>query len=173
MLKPLSLFLSLALAAAVLISGCGSSGSSATATSWNAAASSENEAPAKTKAEFMKRAEEICVQAKESRFNEAVKYRKEHEKELEALKPIPAENKILRAVTLPSIAKQAEEMEAIGIPPGQEKKLGAIFAAIKQGLNGAQEYPYAIEMDIPSQNPFLKAARLIAFYGFQNCRNVP
>jgi len=162
--KSIYTLFALALAAmAVLVAGCGSSDDSATATT----------PPPATKAAFMKQAEKICVKAKADRYSEAVAYRKKHEKELEAMEPIPAEEKIIRAVGLPSIAKQFEEIEAIGIPKGQEEKLEAIFAALKQGLKGAEKDPYAIELEVPSKNPFLKVDDLIRDYGFQECRNVP
>jgi hypothetical protein len=160
MLKSITIFVALALAAAALVAGCGGS-DEATA----------SKPP--TKAEFMKKAESVCAKAKATRFNEGAAYRKDHEKELNALEPIPAEEKIIRAIVLPSVTKQAEELKAIGAPKRQEKKIAAIVAAIEAGVKGAEKNPYAIELEVPAENPFKKADALIRTYGFQVCRNVP
>jgi hypothetical protein len=125
-----------------------------------------------TKAAFIKKADSLCAKTREVRFNEAVAYRKSHEKELEALKPVPAEEQIIRAITLPSVEKELEELKALGAPKGQEKKIDTIMSAIAKGIKGAEKNPYAVELEVPLENPFREADELLRAYGFEECRNI-
>src|SRR5262245_24661498 len=105
MSRQISTISALALVAlALFVVGCGGSddddGSSSSGGDTSLAKSEESPP---TKAEFIKEAEAICDKSNDTRFNEAVKYRKEFEKELEAMEPIPREEKIISAVVLPSV----------------------------------------------------------------------
>jgi hypothetical protein len=79
---------------------------------------------------------------------------------------------VILAVELPSIVRQTREIEALGFPKGEEKKLRAIIDAIEAGLRQARKNPYSIELENPGEDPFLKADLMIREYGFIGCRNV-
>jgi hypothetical protein len=171
MTKSISFFLALALAAAAFVAGCGSSDDTTTSTSTSSTASASVDAP-RNKAEYIKQADAICEKSKETRYEEARAYRSEHLKELNAMEPIPAEEKILRAIVLPAILKEAKELRAIEVPRGEEKKIEEILSEMEAGANAAKKNPYAIELEVPTENPLRKVDLLIRAYGFDGCRNV-
>jgi len=171
MTKSISTLLALAFAVAALAAGCGSSDDTTTSTASSSTASASVDPP-RTKAEYIEQADAICGKSKEDRYEEARAYRSEHLKELNAMEPIPAEEKILRAVVLPAILKEAKELRALEVPPGEEKKIETILSAMEAGANAAKKNPYAIELEVPTENPLRKVDLLIRAYGFNTCRNV-
>jgi hypothetical protein len=164
--KSLPISLVLALVTALLVVGCGG-GNEGDGTSAAAASS----APL-SKDEFIKRAEEICTEADARKTRKAAGYAARYKKELEALSPVAAEEKILRAIVLPSIMKQAEEIEALGAPKGEEEKVKELLAAVKLGMVKARKNPYAIELENPNEYPFRRYANLARSYGLTECRNL-
>jgi hypothetical protein len=155
--------LSLALTFTALLPGCGGG--------QDASISKATETGPLTKAEFIKRGDEICRKADTTQFNEASRYREKHGKELGKLPPIPAEEKVIVAIILPSIRRQMKELEALGTPKGEEKMVKSFFAGIEAGLKRAAKHPYHVEWEYPSQNPFLAVDEALANYGFAYCSN--
>jgi hypothetical protein len=170
MSKSIHILLALAGASAVLFMGCGGSDVT-TASDGNDSTLAKSEAP-QTKAEFIKQADLVCEKAKSTRFNEAVVYRNHHQKELNALAPIPAEEKMILVVVLPSVEKEVAELKAISVPKQEKKKIARIMTAINTGIKRAEREPYAIEAGSIINNPFRKANNLIRGYGFAACRNI-
>jgi hypothetical protein len=151
----------------LLVSGCGGSDESARTTNV-----SVPNRPL-TKEEFVKRADEICQTADEDVYDEAVIYRERHEKkERDELGPIPFEEKIIRAIVFPSIRKQIRELEALGIPEGEEKTVKALLAAAALGMKKAEMDPYEIEGENPSKYPFDRYSELSREYGLGECVNL-
>jgi hypothetical protein len=163
MVKRTFFSLSLALTVVSLLPGCGGGK--------DASVSKAAETGPLTKAEFIKEGDEICRKADVTQTREARAYRKEHEKELAKLAPIPAEEKLIVAITLPSIRQQMKELEALGAPKGEEKKLESFVAGIEAGLRRAAKNPYHVEWEYPSQNPFLAVDEALTSYGFAYCSN--
>ena len=168
MSKQISIFPVLVLLVlALLVTGCGGGDDEATGSGNGDSAS----AGPPTKAEFTKQAEEICDNSKDTRFREAEKYRRVHAKELNSMEPIPREEKIIRAVVLPSVQEETKELAALEPPKGDEKKIEAIIIQLEVGLKKAQKNPYGISLEVPSEYPFRKAGLLIRAYGLVDCRN--
>lgn len=173
MSKSIRIFLALAIVASAILIGCGGSddGGDATASKGDSSTLAKSAAP-QTKAEYIKQADLVCAKSKKSRYYEAVAYRRDHQKELAALEPIPAEENVILAVALPSIEEEIVALKAIAVPKKEQKSINAIIAAMESGVKGAKKNPYATELEVPSENPFKKADRLIRDYGFKDCRNV-
>jgi hypothetical protein len=173
---PISLLAILSMAA--LAVGCGGSegDSGKTAATASNASDTTTEAASSgkslTKAEFVKAAEEVCRKAGPREYAEANAYANKHQKELNQLAPIPREEKMIRAIVLPSILRQLEELRAIGLPKGDEKQIKAIFSAIETGVEEARKNPYGIELEFRTKNPLAKADDLIHTYGLIECRNI-
>lgn len=155
----------LALATALLGLGCGGSDDT------TGTAASADQAPL-SKAEFIKKADAICAKADITHELEAREYRERHEKELNKLAPIPAEEKLIRLIMLPSIRKQIAEVKALGAPKGEEQKVGKIIAGLEEAARKAEKDPYAIEGEVPTENPFRGVDIEARDYGFEECRNV-
>jgi hypothetical protein len=170
--KPISIFPALAfIVLALFIAGCGGGDDEATGSASDGTTSAESSGPP-SKAEFTKQAEDLCYQAKRDRYFEARKYRRVHKEELEELSPIPSEEKIILAVELPSILKEAKELEALGAPKGDERKIEAIVTEIETGVEKAKKNPYSISLEVPSEYPFRKLNGLIRAYPLAACRNI-
>lgn len=162
---PGRIFLSLMLLLAVSLLALGCGGGE------DAASSKAAETRSLTKAEFLKKGDEICRKADITQDNEALAYRKKHAKELAKLAPIPAEEQLIVAIILPSIRQQTTDIEALGAPKGEEKKVKSFFVGIEAGLKKAEKNPYHVEWEYPSQNPFLRVDEALANYGFVYCSN--
>jgi hypothetical protein len=158
------LLLAFGLAFASLLTGCGGG--------QGASASNAAETTTLTKAEFIKKADEICRKADISQDDKGLVYRNKHARELEKLPPIAAEEKLIVAIIIPSIRQQAKEMEALGAPKGEGKKLESFVAGIEAGLKRAEKHPYHIEWEYPTQNPFFAVDEALGKYGFAYCSNM-
>lgn len=169
MINSKSILAILALAAVVALGGCGGSDSGSSSQSDDVALAGSTGPP--TKAEFIKRAEEICRKADRREYFQASAYREKHEKELNKLSPVAAEEKLIRHIVLPSVTRQAEEIEALGAPKGDERKVAAIIAAIEAGVRKAEKDPYSIEFEGPGEYPFTEVAYLTGKYGLGECAN--
>lgn len=159
----LTLLFVVTLAGVVAIAGCGSEGESSS----QATASS---GPL-TKAEFIKRADEICREADKGVYFRAAGYRESHEKELNKLPPIPREERMIRIFVLPSIKNQIEGIEALEAPKGDEKEIEQIINEMKAGLKAGEKEPYSVSYEVPGEYPFNELAELGDEYGFQECTN--
>jgi hypothetical protein len=146
-------FAALLLAAMIVIGGCG--GGSSTAAD-----------PTITKAELIKRGDRICEAADNTEFKESVRYERAHIKELEKLSTQKRLEKLLVIVGLPSILKEAHELEALGMPPGDAKELEILYREIKAAAARARQHPS--EIDEPA-GPFAKPDALAKNYGFHAC----
>lgn len=160
-------------ALALVITGCGGGSDDETSSAGGdtSLAKSNNEV-APDKAEFVKQAEAICNKSNTERFNEAVKYRKKYAKELDTMSPIPREEKIISAVVLPSVQKEAEELGELVPPKGDEKKIAEIVSLVEKGVKEAEKDPYSISFEVPSEYPFREAGLKIRAYGINDCRNI-
>jgi hypothetical protein len=154
--------------AASMLAGC-SGGDEDAGTS--TAAATDSGSP-RTKEEYVKRAEAICGKADDRVYDEAVAYRKDHAKELAKLEPVPREERIIRLIVLPSIKRQVSELQALGAPKGEEKKVKAIFAQIDSEVAQAEKEPYGLSLEIGYDYPFDRYARLARAYGLNECRNL-
>lgn len=164
---PKPALLILALVCALLVAGCGGSDSdtsSGTGSTTVAAVTGPL-----TKAEFIKRADEICKKADKSVDFRAPMYREIHEKELSKLGPIPAEEKMIRVFIFPSIRKQVREIEALEPPVEDEKKIQRILTAIEVGMKKAEKEPYIVSQEVRGKYPFVEVEGLARAYGFEEC----
>lgn len=173
MLKPTSIFPALLLAAfALFVAGCGGGDEGTTGSVGNDTSLAKSQEGAPSKAEFIKQAEAVCDKSNATRFNEAAKYRNRHKKELDALSPIASEEKIIRAIVLPSVQKEAEDLGALVPPKGDEKTIETIVAEVEKGVKKAKKNPYSISLEVPSEYPFRKVGIRIRSYGINACRNI-
>ena|ERR1051325_1385826 len=156
--------LALPAAVALFLAGCGGGQSSSSATA--------AQTGPLTKAEFIKKADEVCRKADVTQTNEGRRYRRVHAKELAKLAPIPREEKLIVAIILPSIRQQMRAMGALDAPKGEKEKIQSFVAGIEAGLKKAKKHPYSVEPEVPSQNPFLSVNEAMIRYGFAYCSDM-
>ena len=150
MLKSISGFVVLSLTLILLVAGCGGGDASI------------------TKAELIRKGDAICENADNAEFEGSIKYEKAHAEEYSNLPPGVAVRKLRDVVGLPVILKQAEELEALGAPKGDEEEVKAIIVGIEEAVKKGEQKPASLEATT-SANPFSHVNRLAQEYGFKAC----
>ena len=136
-----------------VLSGCGGGSGDSGATSI-------------TKAQLISRGDEICTKADNTEFKESVAYEQKHQKELSSLSTRMRLARLLVIVGLPSILKEGEELEALGMPARDEKRLEAIYTALRKAVSESTKAPLTIE---GPNGPFAEVDHLAHAYGFKSC----
>ena len=134
----------------------------------------EGDAPSPSRAQVIKRANDICEQMEAQQLKEFAKYAKAHpevKKELEAGKT-QHEQELVEAVGLPPIESAVEEIKALGAPSGDEAKVEAVVSEIEAGIETAKDEPEVFFSSV-KDNPFTHANQLAADYGFTRCTSFP
>jgi len=140
----------IAAAAAVLLvvlSGCGGSGG--------------NETP--TKAEFARKGEAICGKLQSEKEEHIAKLAKEAQGKV----PSVAQREATLLETVGSYEKVAGEIGELSAPAGDEKKVEAIVAAMKESAENVKADPGTSLTN--SEIAFKKANSLLAAYGIKGC----
>jgi hypothetical protein len=151
-----------AFAAALVMAGCGGAGGGDEATL--------------SKAEFIKRADAICTKADETQIGEFGAYLRAHPGTGQKFGQLKVQAKVLKAIAYPSILKEVEDIEALGVPTGDEKTIDALIAAIKTATKEAEKDPRKSVAELPNgKNPtysFRKVEKLGNEYGFNACDEI-
>ncbi len=113
-----------------------------------------------SRAEFIERGDVICNRAAA---------------EQRALAPLatvesqPPANRssYIEPVLVKSIEKELRRLKALGLPPGDKKKIEAVFKEIEKGLKDAKLDP--LDPLVNATDPFRKANRLARAYGLKAC----
>jgi hypothetical protein len=146
---------------ALIAAGCGSSGDG------NSSSSSDESASTLTKAEFIKQSDGICEQGNKEVESEAEAFAKENG--IDTSKPTTAEQEeVVSQVVAPAIQRQAEEIDAVGAPSGDEDEVEAIVEAVEAGAGEAEEDPSTI-VEGKTSGPFTEANKLATEYGLKIC----
>jgi len=84
-------------------------------------------------------------------------------------KPSQAESeKFIVTVLTPSLKREIKEIQALGVPEGDEEKVGAIVDALEEGLETAEDNPDVIAAG-STDIVFGIASRLAGEYGLETC----
>ena len=145
--------LAVLVALAALVAGCGGGDDttdSATATL--------------TKTEFIKQGDAICKEANEENEAEAEEYAEENGFTLEKASKDELEEAVA-AVLVPSLEQQAEELDALGAPEGDEDKVEEIVVALEDATGEIEEDPSLIF----EGKSLAKPNKLAKAYGFKVC----
>ncbi len=140
------------LALAIAAAGCGSS-------------DSDSSAAALTKSEFIAQGDAICEKGNKAVEDGAEEFAEENGVDTENPTKEQQEEVIVDVVA-PGIALQADEIDELGAPTGDEAKVEAIVDAVKGGAEELEDEPKLL---LEEKNPLEKGAKLAAEYGFQSC----
>lgn len=145
--------LAVLVALAALVAGCGG-GSDTT----------DSATVTLTKTEFVKQGDAICEVANEGNQAEAEEFAKDNGFELEKASKEQLEEAV-GAVLVPSLEKQAEELDALGAPKGDEKQVEEIIVALEDATGEIEDDPSLVFKAKTLQ----KANQLAEAYGFKVC----
>jgi len=146
-----------AMLAALLLAGCGggddSSGSSGSI----------------SKEEFIVKADAICKKSNKQMEAEIFKYLRKNRVKGSLRKPSVEDNeKFIEAVLIPNLEREIKELKALGVPSGDEEKVGAMISALEEGLETATNEPETVAAG-SSDIIFGIASRLAGEYGLETC----
>src|SRR5262245_42829183 len=142
----------LALIAAV-VAGCG--GDSET---------TDSETVTITKAELIKQGDEICEEANEQSETEAEEYAEENGFKLEKADEEQIEDAVAE-VLVQNLIQQAEDLEALGAPEGDEEQVEEILVSLEGAAGEIEDDPSIIFEGEALKEP----SKLAGDYGFEVC----
>lgn len=116
-----------------------------------------------TKAQFVKKANDICEETEGEKLKLATEYLKKNPGTEEVDLVVPA--------AVPPLEKQVREIEALPAPEGDEAKVEAYLDAVKAGIKDTEANPE--DALAAKSNPFVKANSLAADYGLTVCDGLP
>ena len=146
-LRILALFIT-ALAIAAVAAGCG-----------------DDDTASLTKAEFVKQGDKICLEANKEKEVEYVAFIKDLEKAGKQLTQ-GEEEELVRTIVVPAVEKQAEGLDDLGAPEGDEDKVDAIVVGLEEVAEEGEENPVGSKT---ASSPFAKTTQLASEYGFEYC----
>jgi hypothetical protein len=135
---------------AAVIAGCGDDDSETTATI--------------TKAELIKQGDQICEKANEQSETEAEEFAEENDFTLEKA----SEEQIEEAVTevlVPNLNGQAEDLEELGAPEGDEEQVEEIIVSLEGAADKIEDEPGLVFEGEVLKEP----SKLAEAYGFEVC----
>lgn len=144
----------------VLISGCGGSSSGS-----GSSDSGKDEASAPTKAEFLRSAEAICVQTDKVQDSELEDFRNKYP---EADSSAEWNEKAVAAAGLPPVLDEAERLDGLTPPSGDEKEIEAIVVGLEEAVQEGMADPGTM-LKKDSAGPFTGVVGLARGYGFKAC----
>lgn len=151
MRKSTYIFIVAAILLAALIGGCGSD--------------DEGNTTALTQAEFIKQADDICARVDREQISGFESYAKKNPQDASTTS---GQEKIIGEVGLPPIKLEAEELNELGVPEGDEEQVEAIVAGIEDALSEAEDDPLSMTRE-PGGGPFVEVNKLALSYGMKSC----
>lgn len=124
----------------------------------------ESTAAELTKAEFIKQADAICDKADQVQKAELNSYLKENPK---ATSSPAKEEEMVVAVGLPPIGDEAEELDELGVPSGDEEEVAAIVEGIEDALEQSEADPKPLTEG--NEGAFVEVDKLAKEYGLKSC----
>ena len=138
-------------ALAALVAGCGGGDSDTSASL--------------TKAEFIKQADAICEEGNES-INVAVDEFAEEKGTTTQKMTKKQQEEFVEQVIAGDIRSQAEEIDALGAPDGDEGQIEAMVEAVEDGADEIEEEPKVL---FGKANPLAEGTKLAKEYGLKVC----
>ncbi len=138
---------------AVLLAGCGGGDDEETTTE------------ALNKAEFIVQGDEICTEADKEIEAGANAFAEENE--IDTANPTDKQSEeVVLEVFVPSVREQAEAIDELGAPAGDEAEVEAIVASLEAASDELEDDPSLL---FGSDNPMAEASELAVDFGFTVC----
>jgi hypothetical protein len=139
-----------------LVAGCGGGDETTDATT--------DETVTLTKAEFIKQGDAICKSAGEQSEKKAEEFAEENGFKLEGASEEQLEEAIAE-VLVSTLRKQAEGLDALGAPEGDEEQVEAIIVSLEGATDEVEDDPSVVF----EEKVFDKPNELAQDYGFKVC----
>ncbi len=157
-----------ALAVALLLAGCGGGGGSTDSTGGGSVETVTGPDVPPSKAEFVKRGNEIC-----SGINKAIAARVQDfadKNELSADSGASKEQaeELITEIVVPALSKQIEEFREIGAPDALAKEVDSYLKTSEEAVELAEDDPSKLTSPT-SESPFVRVSREAAALGLQAC----
>jgi hypothetical protein len=117
-----------------------------------------------TKTEFIKQGDAICKESNEENEAEAEDFAEENGFTLEKASKEQLEEAVAE-VLVPSLSQQAEELDALGAPEGDEDKVEEIVVALEDATAEIEDDPSLVFEEKTLEKP----NQLADAYGFKVC----
>lgn len=157
MSKRLIALLAGVMAIAIVAAGCGSSSSDG----------STDTVVVLAKTEFIKQGDAICAKGSKQIEDEADEFAKDNN--VDTSNPTKAEQEeVIKTVVAPALQTQADELDALGAPDGEEDTTAAIITALEAGADELEANPAAL-LESKGPGPLDKANELATEFGFKQC----
>jgi hypothetical protein len=117
-----------------------------------------------TKTEFIKQGDAICKKGDDQSEKEAEEFAEDNDFSLEKASKEQLEETV-GEVLVPSLERQAEELDALGAPEGDEKKVEAIIVSLEDATAKIEDDPGLIFQGKVLEKP----SKLAEDYGFKVC----
>lgn len=140
-----------------LIAGCGDDGS---------AEGDTIETSSLNKAQFTKRANEICEQGSAPILELLTTYIQENESGVQDEEELTAE--AIKEVGLPILEDQFDAVEDLGAPQGDARQIEALLMALREGLVAAEQRQ-KMTLTTNIEPDFRRAGKLARQYGIEGC----
>jgi hypothetical protein len=150
--KALLAALAALVALAAVVAGCGSGGDTT------------DETVTLTKTEFIKQGDAICKKSNDESEKEAEEFAKDNDFSLEKASKEQLEEAV-SAVLVPSLERQAEELDALGAPEGDEDEVEAIIVSLEDATAEVEDDPGVVFQGEVLKKP----SKLAEDYGFKVC----
>lgn len=170
------LTLSMAVLGLLLLAGCGGGGGSESASTQTSAQSSEQGAAAKaqpmtgtlTKAQFLKKANAICVKGTAAMGKGDAAFWAKHRPPHGKTPGQALVNELQLQAILPVRTRELRQIRALGLPRGDEQRVEAILEAWREGVEKGEEEPSSLDSAGP-EFAFYKAYSMGIDYGLEKC----
>jgi hypothetical protein len=147
----------------LVAAGCGSSDDSTTGSTDGG----ETSTASITKPELIKQGDEICAAGNEAIEEQADEFAEENGIDTEN-PTTEQQEEVVAQVIAPEVAAQAEEIDALGAPTGDEDEVAAIVSGVEKAAEEVEEDPSLI-VEGEGAGPFKEANELATKYGFKVC----
>jgi hypothetical protein len=162
--------------ALLLLVGCGDGDSSESTSTQTSAQSSEQGAATKaqpltgtlTKAQFLKKANAICVKGTAAMGKGDAAFWAKHRPPGGKAPSQALVNQLQLQAILPVRVRELRQIRALGLPRGDEQRVETILEAWQEGVEKGEEEPSSLDSGGP-QFAFYKAYSMGIDYGLEKC----
>jgi hypothetical protein len=148
--KKTLIFLAAVMVTALLLAGCGGDGTTAL-----------------TKAEFVKQGEGICKRINNERSAAIEAFAAKSKAGPGKPLSLGEQLKLVLKVALPPVKAEAQQLDELGAPEGEEAKTQAFIDAMETAIEEVEQNPGSVLK--PETSPFTAVGKMAKQYGFETC----
>jgi hypothetical protein len=145
---------------ALVVTACGVSGDD------SSSRASGDSSGTPTKAEFIKRADQICEQVDDTQKAALRSFFANHPNLAETQS---VNEELVQVIGVPPLQAEARQWDALPVPAGDEEEIQAIMDGMKEAVEKAEDDPSVLANLKTGAGPFAVVGKLAREYGFKAC----